>query len=84
MGENYIFKGKWIGADMAIEDRRAPIFKKTFTITKEIKKAEMLICGLGLFELKSTGSSLMILFLTPLILNIIKLCFTEALMLQIC
>ncbi len=49
---DYIFKGNWIGADMTVEDRRAPIFKKTFTVKDEIKKAEMLICGLGLFELK--------------------------------
>lgn len=55
MGEMYIFKGKWIGSDMKIEDRRAPVFKKTFGITKEIKKAEILICGLGLFELKING-----------------------------
>ncbi len=52
---DYIFKGKWIGADMMVEDRRAPVFKKTFTIQKEVKKAEMLICGLGLFELKING-----------------------------
>ncbi len=52
---DYIFKGKWIGTDMTVEDRRAPVFKKTFTIEKEIKKAELLICGLGLFELKING-----------------------------
>ncbi len=55
MSNDYIFKGKWIGADMTVEDRRAPIFKKTFTVENEIKKAEMLICGLGLFELKING-----------------------------
>ena len=49
---DYVFKGKWIGTSMTIEDRCAPVFKKNFTIFKEIKKAEMLICGLGLFELK--------------------------------
>lgn len=52
---DYIFKGKWIGTSMTIEDRRAPIFKKSFKISEEIKKAEMLICGLGLFELKING-----------------------------
>lgn len=51
----YIFKGKWIGADMTVEDRRAPIFKKIFTIEKEPEKAELFICGLGLFELKING-----------------------------
>ena len=48
----YIFKGKWIGADMTVEDRRAPVFKKKFTVEKEPEKAELFICGLGLFELK--------------------------------
>lgn len=43
---------KWIGADMTVKDRFAPIFKKEFSITKEIRKAEIMICGLGLFELK--------------------------------
>lgn len=47
---------KWIGADMTIKDRFAPIFKKEFGITKEIRKAEIMICGLGLFELKINGS----------------------------
>ncbi len=51
----YVFKGKWIGTDMTVEDRRAPIFKKSFTVKNGIKKAEMLICGLGLFELKING-----------------------------
>jgi len=55
MGDEYIFMGKWIGADMTVEDRRAPIFKKSFTVKNEINKAEMLICGLGLFELKING-----------------------------
>lgn len=52
---SYNFKGKWIGTSMAIEDRRAPVFKKTFIIEKEAEKADMLICGLGLFELKING-----------------------------
>ncbi len=47
---------KWIGANMTVDDRFAPIFKKEFSITKEIKKAEIRICGLGLFELKINGS----------------------------
>ena len=52
---DYIFKGKWIGADMTVEDRRAPVFKKKITIEKEPEKAELFICGLGLFELKING-----------------------------
>ena len=47
---------KWIGAEMTVEDRFAPIFKKEFNITKNIIKAEIRICGLGLFELKINGS----------------------------
>ncbi len=55
MSDKYIFKGKWIGADMTVENRRAPIFKKIFSIEKDVKKAEILICGLGLFEVKING-----------------------------
>lgn len=51
-----MFKGIWIGADMSIEDRFAPIFKKDFTISKSIKDARIYICGLGLFELKINGN----------------------------
>ena len=51
----YNWTAKWIGADMTVEDRFAPIFKKEFRIEKEIKKAEIAICGLGLFELKING-----------------------------
>lgn len=53
---NYKFRGKWIGAQMNLEDRFAPILKKEFTVSKEIEKAEIYICGLGLFELKINGS----------------------------
>ena len=49
------FIGKWIGADMTVKDRFAPIFKKTFNIKKQIKEAKIYICGLGLFELKING-----------------------------
>lgn len=55
MSNQYIFKGSWIGADITIEDRRAPIFKRVFTIENETEKAELLICGLGLFEVKING-----------------------------
>lgn len=51
-----MFRGIWIGADMKIEDRFAPIFKKDFTISKSIKAAKIRICGLGLFELKINGN----------------------------
>ncbi len=50
------FKGIWIGADMTVEDRFAPIFKKDFSISKTVKEAKIYICGLGLFELKINGN----------------------------
>ena len=57
MNSIHNFLGKWIGADMQIEDRFAPIFKKEFTVcdAKNIKNAVIYICGLGLFELKING-----------------------------
>lgn len=53
---NCIFNGKWIGAEMTIEDRFAPIFKKNINISKSISHANIKICGLGLFELKINGN----------------------------
>lgn len=56
MREKYSFKGKWIGANMSVEDRFAPIFKKTVTLDTLPERADMYICGLGLFELRINGS----------------------------
>lgn len=53
---NHTFHGRWICADMTVEDRFAPIFKKEIIVSKEIEKAEIYICGLGLYELKINGS----------------------------
>ena len=47
--------GKWIGADMTVSDRFAPVFKKNFHISKEVKNVTVYICGLGLFEMKING-----------------------------
>lgn len=52
----YNWTAKWIGAEMSVDDRFAPIFKKEFSINKSISKAEIRICGLGLFELKINGN----------------------------
>jgi len=52
---DYNFKGNWIGTNMAIENSCAPVFKKNFLIENKIVKAELLICGLGLFEVKING-----------------------------
>ena len=52
---NHNFRGKWIGADMTVEDRFAPVFEKDFNLSKTVKTAKIAICGLGLFELKING-----------------------------
>lgn len=54
--DNHIFKGKWIGADMTVDDRFAPIFKKEFNLIKNVSSASVYICGLGLFEMKLNGT----------------------------
>jgi hypothetical protein len=51
----YDWTAKWIGAEMSVEDRFAPIYKKEFTLKKSVSEAEISICGLGLFELKING-----------------------------
>ncbi len=56
MREKYSFKGKWIGANMSVEDRFAPIFKRTIDLDTLPDRADMYICGLGLFELRINGS----------------------------
>ena len=55
MKENYIFRGKWIQADMSVEDRFSPVFRKTISLDALPDVAELYICGLGLFELKVNG-----------------------------
>ncbi len=50
--DNYNWLGAWIGADMTLDDRFAPVFKKEFTVSEKPSKTEIRICGLGLFELK--------------------------------
>lgn len=50
------FVGCWISADMSVDNRQAPIFKKLFNITKPVKSAFLYICGLGLFEAKINGA----------------------------
>ena len=49
------FFGKWICADMTIEDRLAPVFRTEFTIDKPVDKASAFVSGLGLFEMKING-----------------------------
>ncbi len=40
---------------MTIEDRFAPIFKKSFDVSESVTGARIKVCGLGLFELKING-----------------------------
>lgn len=54
--ENYSFKGKWIGTGASVEDRSAPLFKKIISLDALPEKAELYICGLGLFELRINGT----------------------------
>ena len=49
------FNGGWIGAQMSVDDRFAPIFRKKFILGNGIKTAKAFVCGLGLFELKVNG-----------------------------
>ena len=53
---DYKWHGKWIGTDMTVDDRFAPIFRKCFEIKGNVSEAKIKICGLGLFELKINGS----------------------------
>ena len=55
MVNEHNFIGKWICADMTIEDRFAPVFKKEFIIDKAVDKAQAFVSGLGLFELRING-----------------------------
>ncbi len=51
------FKGKWICADMTLEDRFAPVFKRNFTIKRDFDSAMVYLCGLGLFDLRVNGAN---------------------------
>lgn len=49
------FQGKWISAQMSVEERFAPIFKKELVVASKVKSAKIFISGLGLFELRING-----------------------------
>lgn len=44
-----------IDTTILTQDESAPYLRKEFNVSKSIKNAKMLICGLGLFELKING-----------------------------
>jgi len=50
-------KSKWIGKEPIKEIKPAPLFRKTFDITKSVKKATLNICGLGLALCYINGES---------------------------
>ncbi len=54
--DKHIWSGRWISADMTVEDRFAPVFKKEFYVNKDIDSVSVYICGLGLFEMRVNGN----------------------------
>lgn len=52
---DYKWQGKWIGAQMTVDDRFAPVFGKKFNVSGNVTEAKIKICGLGLFEMKING-----------------------------
>lgn len=61
------WKAEWISAQK--EDAFHPIFRKKFSVTKEVKSARLYICGVGLFEAYLDGEKLGNEYLTPYITN---------------
>ena len=49
------WNGIWIGADMTVEDRFAPVFKKEFYVDRDVKSVDIYISGLGLFDIRING-----------------------------
>lgn len=51
------WKAKWLSAPPPEDDsvQPSPFFRKTFTLTKPVKKARLYICGLGYYELYLNG-----------------------------
>ena len=56
------WKAKWIGAPVALMSGKlknaAPLFRKTVTISKKIKKARVYISGLGYYQLYINGKKI--------------------------
>ena len=53
--KNHEFTSKWICADMNIEDRFAPVFRKEFSLPENTENVKVYICGLGMFEMRING-----------------------------
>lgn len=50
------WKAQWIGRTTDVEERPAPMFRRTFVAGAKIKKARAYICGLGYYELRINGN----------------------------
>lgn len=50
------FKGKWIGAPTGEKVEPVPMFRKTFSLGGDVKRATAYICGLGYYELSINGA----------------------------
>lgn len=57
------WQGQWISC--APEEKRHPIFHKTFAADGEIRQARLYICGLGLYEASINGQAVTQAKLTP-------------------
>lgn len=64
------WQGQWISC--APEEKRHPIFHKTFAADGEIRQARLYICGLGLYEASINGQAVTQAKLTP---GLAGLCF---------
>ncbi len=65
MGEPW--EAKWIAA--AKEDSFHPVFRKSFSVSGELKKARLYVCGAGMFEAYLNGEKLGEEYLTPYLNN---------------
>ena len=49
------WSGKWISDNFNQEFRKAPMFRKSFSLAKTIKQARVYVCGIGYYELYLNG-----------------------------
>ncbi len=60
------WEGKWIHSDSQEKDReRHPVFRKKFSVDKQVEKARLYISGLGMFDAKLNGARIGQEYLTP-------------------
>jgi alpha-L-rhamnosidase len=48
------WRGQWLG----IDNSRSPLFRRTFTLTRPVKRARAHVCGLGFYELHLNGAKI--------------------------